>query len=1461
MSVTATFTPATGTLAANGDASPDQIRFNRNAAGSIFVNNGATPISGGTPTVANTSLLTAFGFAGDDVIATDETQGALPQGNFSGGDGNDSVTGGSGADTLSGDAGNDILLGKGGADILDGGDGNDTLTGGDGDDQMFGGLGDDRMIWNPGDDTDLAEGGDGIDTVEVNGGNGAEVFTITANGERVRFDRVDPAPFAIDIGTSENLVLNANGGDDTVSVTGNVAALIKITVDGGAGNDTLRGGNGVDLLLGGDGNDFIDGNQGNDVALLGAGDDVFQWDPGDGSDTVEGQDGIDSLLFNGSNINENIGIFANGGRALFTRDIAAIAMDLNDVETINFRALGGADTINIGSLVGTDVSQVVIDLAASGGGGDGQVDSVIVNATAAADIVTVANDGTGGAMVSGLGTITSVTHQEATDRLVVNGGVGNDIVSADQLTAAIALVLDGGDGNDELTGSTGGDTIGGGAGNDILLGKGGADILNGGDGNDVLTGGDGDDQLFGGAGDDRMIWNPGDDTDLAEGGDGIDTVEVNGGNGAEVFAITANGERVRFDRVDPAPFAIDIGTSENLVLNANGGDDTVSVTGNVAALISITIDGGAGNDTLRGGNGVDLLLGGDGNDFIDGNQGNDVALLGAGDDVFQWDPGDGSDTVEGQDGIDTLLFNGSNISENISIFANGGRALFTRDIAAIAMDLNDIETIDFRALGGADTINVNGLAGTDVKQVAIDLAGTIGGTAGDAQADRVIVAGTAAGDTLTLTGSADAIVTTGLAATVTVSHSETADQIALNLGAGNDRVSATGVAAGGAGLSIDAGLGNDTIIGSQGADIILGGDGKDVVTGDGGADLALLGAGDDRFIWDPGDGSDVVEGQDGIDTLDFNGANASESMTLFANGGRVVLSRDIGAILMDLDDVEKINVRALGGSDAINVGDLTGTDVQQVTIDLAGVLLGTAGDALSDFVTLQATAGNDVVSLSGSGGTIFTTGLPKKVVVTHADGIDTIEAEGGAGNDMISAGALTGVRALLDGGIGDDRLTGGAGADSFLGGDGNDIVTGGKGNDLGLLGDGDDQFLWTSGSGSDTVEGQGGTDILVVTGSTLRDVMSIAANGARVLVTDGLAASAIDVDDVETLVVTTQAGADDIVVDDLGGTDVTQVTINLAATPAGGTGDHVVDRVTLNGTGGDDFVELRADGGAVAALGLAATVTISRTDANDQIIVNGGAGNDFLFVSTPPASAAQFVLDGGTGGDFLFGGVGNDIILGGAGADTIDGGAGADILDYRASATAVALDLGLGTGSAGDAAGDGIAGIEQVVGSLFADTLTGGANVDKLFGDGGNDILVGMGGNDDLRGDAGADRLTGGAGADQLTGGLGADRFVLLAAADSAGATRDVVRDFHHGEADRIDVSAIDARPAVNGNNAFTFIDTAAFSGVQGELRVTYGTGSSIVSGDIDGDAVADFAIILTGVTAAAPLVATDFFL
>src|SRR5499426_290306 len=211
MAIKASFSPTAGLLSVFGDNLDDTIVMSRDAAGQILINGGAVPIAGGQATVANTATIQVFGQGGNDTITLDESNGALPSAQLFGGAGNDVLTGGSGADLLFGGAGNDTLFGKGGNDLLFGGAGNDTLIGGDGDDQVFGEGGNDRMIWNPGDDSDLFEGGDGTDTAEVNGGNASETFTIVANGSRVRFDRVSPAPFSLDIGTTENLVLNGAG--------------------------------------------------------------------------------------------------------------------------------------------------------------------------------------------------------------------------------------------------------------------------------------------------------------------------------------------------------------------------------------------------------------------------------------------------------------------------------------------------------------------------------------------------------------------------------------------------------------------------------------------------------------------------------------------------------------------------------------------------------------------------------------------------------------------------------------------------------------------------------------------------------------------------------------------------------------------------------------------------------------------------------------------------------------------------------------------------------------------------------------------------------------------------------------------------------------------------------------------------------------------------------------------------
>jgi Ca2+-binding RTX toxin-like protein len=484
--VSAVYMPSVQVLAVIGSAQDDTLTVSRNAAGKVLVNGGAVSILGGVPTVANTTLIEVFGLAGNDNLALNEANGALPNALLFGGAGDDTLTGGSGSDQLFGESGNDTLLGKGGADFLFGGADNDVLTGGTGDDQAQGGAGNDRIIWNPGEGSDLNEGGDGSDTIEVNGGNGAEAFTATPNGTRVRFDRISPAPFFLDIGTAEKLVVNMNGGDDSFTGSNGLASLIQITVDGGAGNDTIAGGDGDDLLLGGDGNDVIDGNRGNDTALMGAGDDVFIWDPGDGSDTVEGQAGTDTLRFNGSNASEKFDLSANGNRLRLLRDVAAINMDTNAVERVELNTLAGTDTTTVNDLTGTGVTHVSVNLAATGGAGDTVADAIVVNARDGDDVVTLSGSATS-TTVDGLTTVVTATGADPQDRLVVNGLEGNDVLSAQATSAGtIAVTLDGGIGDDVLIGGPGNDTLQGGPGDDILIGGPGLDVLDGGAGNNIL---------------------------------------------------------------------------------------------------------------------------------------------------------------------------------------------------------------------------------------------------------------------------------------------------------------------------------------------------------------------------------------------------------------------------------------------------------------------------------------------------------------------------------------------------------------------------------------------------------------------------------------------------------------------------------------------------------------------------------------------------------------------------------------------------------------------------------------------------------------------------------------------------------------------------------------------------------------------------------------------------------------
>jgi Ca2+-binding RTX toxin-like protein len=839
-----------------------------------------------------------------------------------------------------------------------------------------------------------------------------------------------------------------------------------------------------------------------------------------------------------------------------------------------------------------------------------------------------------------------------TSLIVIAGEKGDDSITLDETNGALpSTSISGGTGDDTLTGGLGNDTILGDAGDDQLLGKGGSDQLFGGDGNDTLTGGDGDDQAFGEDGNDRIIWNPGDDTDLNEGGDGIDTVEVNGGNGAETFSATPNGTRVRFDRISPAPFSLDIGTSENLVLNANGGDDTFNGSNGLATLITLTVDGGAGNDTINGGDGNDLLLGGDGNDFIDGNRGNDTALLGAGDDTFQWDPGDGSDVVEGQAGADTMLFNGANIAERVDLSANGGRLRFTRDIGNIVMDTNGVENVTFNALGGADLITVNDLTGTDVTAVNLHLGASGGG--GDGAVDNVIVTGTGGADSVDVLGAGSSYSVVGLPALVNVTDSEPTDTLTIKTLGGADTISAATLPVDVMMLTVDGGAGNDTILGGAGADKLIGGDDNDFIDGNRGDDLALLGDGNDTFRWDPGDGSDIVEGQAGTDTMLFNGANIAETIDISANGSRVRFTRDIANITMDLNDVENVTFNALGGADAITVGDVSGTDLTKVDLNLAAS--GGLGDGEIDHVSVNGTSGADSITVLNNAAGITVNGLAAQVNIAGAEPAnDQLAINGLGGADTIDASALASGLIQL-------TLNGGDDVDLIKGSHGSDLINGGRGDDVALMGDGADAFIWNPGDGSDVVEGQGGTDSMLFNGANIAEKIDVSANGSRVRFTRDIANITMDLNGLEVITFNALGGADTMTVNDVTGTDLTRVNLNLAAT--GGAGDGAADSVIVNGTESADVIVVSGDANNTGVSGLAARVNITGYENIDRLTVNALGGDDVVTATGLVAGAIPFTADGGKGDDILVGGDNDDILKGGEGDDVLVGGPGNDVLD------------------------------------------------------------------------------------------------------------------------------------------------------------------------------------------------------
>jgi Ca2+-binding RTX toxin-like protein len=451
----------------------------------------------------------------------------------------------------------------------------------------------------------------------------------------------------------------------------------------------------------------------------------------------------------------------------------------------------------------------------------------------------------------------------------------------------------------------------------------------------------------------------------------------------------------------------------------------------------------------------------------------------------------------------------------------------------------------------------------------------------------------------------------------------------------------------------------------------------------------------------------------------------------------------------------------------------------------------------------------------------------------------TLFATGGEAQDDVLGGDIENVV----GTVGDDILFGSLADNVLTGGDRNDQLRGADGNDT-LNGGNNDDFL-TGGAGADSLSGGSGIDTIAYRGT-----VGVTVDLTALIAKDGEA---------QGDVLNTGHGIEDIlgsdgrdtltgsaVVNRLAGGDENDVLSGLGGddTLLGGEGDDVL----RGGAGADDLdgdgqllLVLAADDNVdlVTYFGAAAGVTV---DLQTGLGSRGDAQGDTYFgIENVNGGTAGDIITGNAFDNVLKGFEGDDVLRGGVGADTLDGGVGIDTASYFTGTAGVVGSLVTGKGSAGDALGDTLANIENLNGSQGGDSLVGNTGANVLQGFNGNDVLTGAGGKD------------------TLTGGLGADRFVYGSVTQSVvGANADRITDFSHAQADRIDLSAIDASTLTAGDQAFSFIGSSLYTHHAGELRFVASGGVTTIAGDVDGNGTSDFHIVLTG---APTLVAADFVL
>ena len=1242
-----------------------------------------------------------------------------------------------GTDAISG-TGNtldNVITGNAGVNILAGGTGNDTY-----------------IIQDAGDIVTEAASA-GTDTIVS-----SVSYTISANVENLTL-----AGTANLSGTGNTLnnVIVANAGDnlldggagtDTVSYA---AALSGVTVSlavttaqatGGSGADTLTG---FENLTGSAFNDTLTGSAGTNVLTGGAGDDIYVIQDatdvvtelaGQGTDTALSSvtytigANVENLILTGTAaingtgnaldnaITGNSGVNTLAGGA--GNDTYIVQ---NTTDVVTEAASAGTDTVQssvtytLGSnvenltLTGTDAisgTGNTLDNILTGNagvntlaGGTGNDTYIIQNTT---DVVTEAASAgtdtivssvsytisanvenltlTGSANLNGTGnTLNNVITANSGDN-VLDGGTGTDTVSYAAALAGVTVSLavttaqaTGGSGTETLAGF---ENLTGSAYNDTLTGAAGANVLTGGAGNDTYVVQDTADVV----------------TELAN--EGTDRVlsSVTYTLGANVENLTLTGTGAINGTGNDLNNII-VANAGNNVINGGVGVDTVSyataTSGVTVSLASTSAQatGGSGTDTLSA---FENIIGSAFNDTLTGSTATNVLTGGLGNDTYIVTSNNDSVVELANEGVDTVQTGAS--------FTSAGYAM----------------TAHVENLTITGTANTNGI-GNSLDNV---ITGNSGNNTLDGGGGNDTLIGGAGNDTYVVNSTLDVVTEAASAGTDTIQSwvTYTANANVENLTLlGEAAINATGNAlantlTGNAGNNVlDGGAGNDTMVGGAGNDTYVVDSTSDVVT-------EAAGAGNDTILSSVTyTASANVENLTLTGTAAINAAGNTLDNVMTGNAGNNVL--DGG-----------------GGNDTVSYANATAAVSVSLNLTAAQATGGAGADTLSNFENLTGSAFNDTLTgnaganiLTGGAGDDVLKGLAGADVLDGGDGSDTLDysnsasgvhveiwgshvAEGGdaAGDTFTNIESVTGsaFNDTLAGNSGANVLTGNAGDDILVAGEADDILRGGDGNDL-LVGD----------TGGDVLDGGAGTD----TASYYRSSV-----GVRVELSTGLAQGGDADGDILT-------GIENLTGSAFNDTLTGNAGANILT---GGAGDDVLRGLAgadvLDGGDGSDTLDYSSSasgvhveiwGSHVAEGGDAAGDTFTNIES-----VTGSAFNDTLAgnsgANVLTGNAGDDILVAGEADDILRGGDGNDLLVGDTGGDVLDGGAGTDTASYYRSSAGVRVELSTGLAQGGDADGDILTGIENLIGSAFNDTLTGNAEANTLIGGGGNDALDGGAGDD-----------------------------------------------------------------------------------------------------------------------------------